>query len=69
MARTSINSMIEALLLSQPNLMNVSDDSFIEVVRDSAKMNGLATGQLPKPWTILRTRYAVKAKLSGKNRR
>lgn len=69
MARTSINSLIEALLRAQPSLERAEDDDFVNAVRAAAKANSYPLEKMPKPWNILRARFAVKAKLSGKNRR
>lgn len=69
MARISIRSIVEELLRTQPALATAPDEDFLEAVRAKAIAKGHLPVNIPKPWNLLRERFAIRAKLSGKKRR
>lgn len=68
MARISIRSIVEDLFQNQPEFMGASDDEYLEVVRKAALSKGYQLNKIPEAWNLLRTRFAVKAEITGKGK-
>ncbi|MGE0884245.1 MAG: DUF3644 domain-containing protein, partial [Blastocatellales bacterium] len=69
MARVSFRSIIVGLLQNQPALSKATDDEFLEAVRNVALSKGYRSDEIPRPWNLLRTRFAVIAEFSGKSKK
>lgn len=67
MNKPSFRAIVEELLITQPELAEI-DDKFVEAVRKAANLKGLRSANTTKTWNLLRIKYAVRAKLAGKNK-
>ena len=64
-----VTRLVEELLQVDPRLASADDETFALAFRKAAEKKGFQASDMPKAWTLYRTRFNARAKIAGTKRR